>query len=353
MEISLYNSSMVLLTFYGVILTLLTLSITFFSLRYIKKNTDALLETNKNQERATKFDAYYRIQKDIEDIWKEYNEKTIIDTFKTTMAGSVVSPAGEEIPKEELKKQSMDIFNSLSELDSSKLRNEIEKIGILERLKADGLQICYPNFDQELDKLCKNIKLLDDTKITKVDILNLLRSMDTLGVLIKHGTVPVDFMFDFYSRRIIVVWYYLYYLRTKLRDEGKIFIGTKFEVLARFAYNYRINTSKRDPGGTPSFIDREPFLLDPNTLPRTDMQADRCDWTKTMWFEDPSYKEKICNFGELNKEEKQRINSESKAEAQKIINERTKYNEMEFLKSRQKEYYGDNFWSKYKEIISK
>ena len=126
---------------------------------------------------------------------------------------------------------------------------------------------------------------------------------------------------------------------------------------ARFAYNFRINTSKRDSGGTPSFIDREPFVLDPNTLPRTDMQADRCDWTKTMWFEDPSFKEKIRNFGLLTSNDTEQIIRKSKntEDANEKINEETKKREKEFLIKKQGKYFTvqsqNKYYQRFKEYL--
>ncbi len=304
------------MAFYAVIVALFQLLVTYLAARIIKNKAEDLVES---QERGAKFNTLLQIKNTVEDTWKEHNEYSIILNFKKIAIASYDY-------------------------------NKSEKKGI----KDENMKKLL---DSSLNDRYTNLKRDFKNNLSLTSVKNILRDLDTLGLLTKRGTIPIDFLFDFYSRRIVVMWYYLYDFKKFLKDRNELFIGTKFEVLARFAYNFRINTSKRDSGGTPSFIDREPFLLDPNTLPRTDMQADRCDWTKTMWFEDPSFKEKIRNFGLLTSNDTEQIIRKSKntEDANEKINEETKKREKEFLIKKQGKYFTvqsqNKYYQRFKEYL--
>lgn len=74
------------------------------------------------------------------------------------------------------------------------------------------------------------------------------RSYDKIGLLVKHGVVPVSFLFDFYSDPIIKAWQHLspYYIkiRTDRKQYGHML---KFEILATGAALYRMKKKKETP----------------------------------------------------------------------------------------------------------
>jgi hypothetical protein len=68
----------------------------------------------------------------------------------------------------------------------------------------------------------------------------IIRTWDKLGLLVKHGVVPLDFVLDFYSRPLVLSWRYLEPLvikkRLKRKQPGH---RIKFEILAKLAQQDR------------------------------------------------------------------------------------------------------------------
>jgi hypothetical protein len=74
--------------------------------------------------------------------------------------------------------------------------------------------------------------------VEKLDTL--ARSYDKVGLLVKHGVVPVDFLFDFYSRPIVTGWTHIGPLvRNERNSRDQSGHMLKFEVLAVGASLYR------------------------------------------------------------------------------------------------------------------
>ena len=72
---------------------------------------------------------------------------------------------------------------------------------------------------------------LDESDRKTLD--GLARAYDQLGLLVKHGAVPLDFVMDFYSRPLVVAWNRLSPHVRRIRDErGQPGHMVKFEMLA-------------------------------------------------------------------------------------------------------------------------
>jgi hypothetical protein len=84
------------------------------------------------------------------------------------------------------------------------------------------------------------------------DLDQLARVYDKVGLLVKHGVVPTDFLFDFYSCPIILAWQHIKPLVAKERDSRlppQPNHMLKFEILAIGAALYR----QTKYGDTPPF----------------------------------------------------------------------------------------------------
>jgi hypothetical protein len=95
-------------------------------------------------------------------------------------------------------------------------------------------------------KLAKASGKQFDILTTAVDVRQrldkLARAYDKVGLLVKHGAVPVDFLFDFYSRPIVVAWTQIRPLVQSVRnDRGQPGHMLKFEILAIGASVYRLD----------------------------------------------------------------------------------------------------------------
>ena len=75
--------------------------------------------------------------------------------------------------------------------------------------------------DSSLNDRYTNLKRDFKNNLSLTSVKNILRDLDTLGLLTKRGTIPIDFLFDFYSRRIVVMWYYLYDFKKFLKDRNE------------------------------------------------------------------------------------------------------------------------------------
>jgi len=74
----------------------------------------------------------------------------------------------------------------------------------------------------------------------KNNLDTLARSYDMLGVLVKHGVAPVEFVMDFYSRPLVRGWQYLKpMVRTEQRNRKQPGHMQKFKVLAAGACEHR------------------------------------------------------------------------------------------------------------------
>jgi len=74
----------------------------------------------------------------------------------------------------------------------------------------------------------------------KKNLDTLARSYDMLGVLVKQGVAPVEFVMDFYSRPLVRAWQYLEpMVRTEQRNRKQPGHMHKFEVLAVGACEHR------------------------------------------------------------------------------------------------------------------
>jgi len=85
-----------------------------------------------------------------------------------------------------------------------------------------------------------NFDIMKASDSERNNLDNLARSYDLLGVLVKHGVAPVEFVMDFYSRPLVRGWQYLEPMvsaeRRKRKQPGHM---RKFQVLAAGAREYR------------------------------------------------------------------------------------------------------------------
>ncbi|NLI40521.1 MAG: DUF4760 domain-containing protein [Caldisericales bacterium] len=176
------DTIMSILTFYGVAIALLTFFVTVISLIFIRKSIDKSNENNANQEKNMRLESYTKIIDMMENAWNEDN--------------------------------SIELINSFKELDEPSTIKNYESLPIVD------------------DK--------DKNKITQKRIILLIRSIDKLGLLVKHGVVPVNFVSDFYSSRIVSTWRMLWPVIEKLRKEKKHpGLYTKVEILTYIATTHR------------------------------------------------------------------------------------------------------------------
>lgn len=98
-----------------------------------------------------------------------------------------------------------------------------------QRHLLEGKIAAYPDFD---------ILVASDQE--KYELDRLARSYDMLGVLVKHGVAPMEFVMDFYSRPLVRGWQYLEPMisaeRRKRKQPGHM---RKFQVLAAGAREHR------------------------------------------------------------------------------------------------------------------
>jgi hypothetical protein len=104
----------------------------------------------------------------------------------------------------------------------------------------------------------KPFDVLTATSGIQTNLDQLAREYDKVGLLVKHNVVPIDFLFDFYSRPIILAWRYVNPLINKVRivREQKSHM-VKFEVLAIGAALYRKKKYREAPPFSISIEDRK------------------------------------------------------------------------------------------------
>ena len=94
-----------------------------------------------------------------------------------------------------------------------------------------------------------NAAINDFNKLTEPQIKQLdrlARNYDKLGLLVKHHTVPLSFVLDFYSRPLVVGWHRMApYINTVRATRNQANHMAKFEELAIKAKQYR---DKYHPG---------------------------------------------------------------------------------------------------------
>lgn len=92
----------------------------------------------------------------------------------------------------------------------------------------------------------KVFDILSAKKEEQDELDKLARSYDQVGLLVKHGVVPTDFLFDFYSKPISKAWTYIRPLFNKRREKQPGHM-LKFEILAIGAALYRQNKYQEKP----------------------------------------------------------------------------------------------------------
>lgn len=66
------------------------------------------------------------------------------------------------------------------------------------------------------------------------------RTFDKLGLLVKNGVVPLDFVMDFYARPIVITWHRVReYVEEERKERGQPGHMKKFEELALLAKDHR------------------------------------------------------------------------------------------------------------------
>lgn len=107
---------------------------------------------------------------------------------------------------------------------------------ILDRLVGNGSE-----GGEKLDILLKIYRLKDRGE----GLHEMLRAYDKMGHLVRFGIIPVDFLFEFYSRPIAEAWKHLEPFVGQLRNESKHPNHLKqFEILAIGAALYRQNKNQ-------------------------------------------------------------------------------------------------------------
>jgi hypothetical protein len=92
----------------------------------------------------------------------------------------------------------------------------------------------------------KKFDVLSLKQKEKDELDKLARAYDQIGLLVKHGIVPTDFLFDFYSKPIVKAWKNLKGLFSdrRLKQPGHML---KFEILATGAALYRRDKYQEQP----------------------------------------------------------------------------------------------------------
>lgn len=143
--------------------------------------------------------------------------------------------------------------------------------------KRNDRHFLYDKVSPETPSAESVIELKDPGAVEKID--GVARTFDDLGVLVKNGAVPLEFVFDYYSAPIVVTWHrlqpYVDYLRnTKKKQLGHM---KKFEILAIYCKKHR---DKEHPG-------EETFKLS------DEQKKIWRDWLKTIWFLDDNTKKSL------------------------------------------------------------
>ena len=117
------------------------------------------------------------------------------------------------------------------------------------RVYIDILDMCESVRDARLLLYEKVPKEPSNTSLTGLtpdevnELDGLTRVFDRLGLLVKHGVVPESFIFDFYSRPLVVAWHRLEpRITEERRKREQPGYMRKFEILAIRAKNYRDKT---------------------------------------------------------------------------------------------------------------
>jgi hypothetical protein len=110
--------------------------------------------------------------------------------------------------------------------------------GTIDRLEKhrEARHILYDDVPKQPS--AAGIIALDAKKLRKLDAM--LREFDALGLLVKHGVVPLGFVMDFYSRPLVVAWHRLEpHITEERRKRGQPGHMKKLEMLALFAKKHR------------------------------------------------------------------------------------------------------------------
>jgi hypothetical protein len=111
----------------------------------------------------------------------------------------------------------------------------IQVIEMLDEMRR-ARHLLYEKFPRE--PCDASLSQLSREEIDQLD--DLLRTFDKLGLLVKHGVVPLEFVLDFYSYPIVVTWHrlkpYITAERLKRNQPGHM---VKFEMLAIEAKKHR------------------------------------------------------------------------------------------------------------------
>lgn len=108
------------------------------------------------------------------------------------------------------------------------MRHRIQNVKIKKDAKPEDVR-------EEMRKFYDTLTKEDKEKFDEV-----ARTFDKLGILVKQGVVPKDFVIDFYSRPIVVTWNRMqYYIKEERDDRPQKRHMKKFEELALFAKEHR------------------------------------------------------------------------------------------------------------------
>jgi hypothetical protein len=128
------------------------------------------------------------------------------------------------------------VFRSLRQSERS-LRFGVY-IKILEMLEAtrEARHLLYDKVPKQPNTA--SLDTLSSDEVEKMD--ELARTFDKLGLLVKHGVVPLDFVLDFYSRPLVVAWHRLEpHITAERRKRNQPGHMVKFEMLAIEAKKHR------------------------------------------------------------------------------------------------------------------
>lgn len=128
------------------------------------------------------------------------------------------------------------LFHSLKQTERA-LRFDVyyQVLEMLEKTRQ-ARHLLYDNVPQEPSDT--SLSQLSPQEIEQLD--EFARTCDKLGLLVKHGVVPLDFVLDFYSRPLVIAWHRLEpHVTAERRKRNQPGHMVKFEMLAIEAKKHR------------------------------------------------------------------------------------------------------------------
>jgi cytochrome c-type biogenesis protein CcmH/NrfG len=128
------------------------------------------------------------------------------------------------------------LFRSLKQSERSLRFNVYNQVLEMLEQTRQARHLLYDKVPKEPSEASLSQLSPDETE----QLDELVRTFDKLGLLVKHGVVPLDFVLDFYSYPIVVAWHRLEpHVTTQRRKRNQPGHMVKFEMLAIEAKKHR------------------------------------------------------------------------------------------------------------------